>query len=192
MKPAMTQSPSDEAKPRPKSAKKPAKPAPAARPRVGGARAIADLMPEIGGAAFRRFGFVQSSIVTRWAEIAGARHASLSMPESIRFPAGKKSDGTLNLIVASGHAPIIQHVIPELMERVNRFFGYTAVAKVAIRHGDVRPQEPIDRPPPRMLRPVPHEVGEGLRDIGDPELRAVLEAMAGGLGGPIAPPPRIS
>lgn len=187
----MTQSPSNDDKIAPKPRKKPAKPAPAERPRFGGARAIADLMPEIGGAAFRRFGFIQSSIVTRWAEIAGARHASLSMPESIRFPAGKKSDGTLNLIVAGAHAPIIQHVIPELMERVNRFFGYTAVARIAIRQGEVRPQEPVDRPPPRMLRPVPHEIGEGLRDIGDPELRAVLEAMAGGLDGPVAPP-RIS
>jgi hypothetical protein len=188
MKPAMTQSPSGDAKPAKKSAKKPA---PVERPRVGGVRAIADLMPEIGGAAFRRFGFIQSSIVTRWAEIAGARHAALSTPESIRFPAGKKSDGTLQLIVASGHAPIIQHVIPELMARVNRFFGYNAVAKIAIRHGEVQRQEPVDRPPPRMLRPLPNDVGEGLRDIGDPELRAVLEAMAGGLGTPVAPP-RIS
>lgn len=184
----MTQSPSNDAKPPKKRA---AKPAPAERPRVGAARAIADLMPEIGGAAFRRFGFIQSSIVTRWAEIAGARHASLSAPESIRFPAGKKSDGTLQLIVASGHAPIMQHVIPELIERVNRFFGYSAVAKIAIRHGEVKPQAPVDRPPPRMLRPVPQDVGEGLRDIGDPELRAVLEAMASGLGAPLAPP-RIS
>lgn len=190
----MTQSPSSDekkpAKPRAKRAASPARVA-AERPRVGSVRAISDLMPEIGGAAFRKFGFIQSSIVTRWTEIAGARHASLSTPESIRFPVGKKSDGTLHLIVASGHAPIIQHVIPELMERVNRFFGYTAVAKITIRHGEVRREAPADRPPPRMLRPIPVEIGDGLRDIGDPELRAVLEAMAGGLDIP-AQPPRIS
>lgn len=193
MKPPMTQSPSTEesaaAKPRRKSAGK----APLAeRPRVGAVRAIADLMPEIGGAAFRKFGFIQSSIVTRWTEIAGERHAALSVPESIRFPAGRKSDGTLHLIVASAHAPILQHVIPELIERVNRFFGYNAIAKVAIRHGQVVPPPPADRPPPRMLRPVPVDIGDGLRDIGDPELRAVLEAMAGGLGNGVGAPPRIS
>lgn len=190
----MTQSPSTEenAKPRRKRA---GKNAVSERPRIGGVRAIADLMPEIGGAAFRKFGFIQSSIVTRWAEIAGARHAALSMPESIRFPVGKKADGTLHLVVASGHAPILQHVIPELIERVNRFFGYSAVAKIAIRQGQVTAAPPADRPPPRMLRPIPVEVGEGLRDIGDPELRAVLEAMASGLGSDAAPagrPPRIS
>lgn len=195
----MTQSPSaEENEPTKPRAKRAAKKAPAAeRARVGGVRAIADLMPEIGGAAFRKFGFIQSSIVTRWAEIAGERHAALSMPESIRFPVGKKAEGTLHLIVASGHAPILQHVIPELIERVNRFFGYTAVAKIAIRQGQVTVTPPADRPPPRMLRPIPVEVGDGLRDIGDPELRAVLEAMAGGLSsGGVAGgggrPPRIS
>ena len=35
------------------------------------ARAVSDLLPEAGGAAFRRFGFVQSSIVSRWREIVG-------------------------------------------------------------------------------------------------------------------------
>ncbi|MFT3964421.1 MAG: DciA family protein [Sphingobium sp.] len=188
----MTQSPSAEesapARPRRKRADKTPN---AERQRVGGVRAIADLMPEIGGAAFRKFGFIQSSIVTRWAEIAGERHAALSTPESIRFPAGRKSDGTLHLIVSGAHAPILQHVVPELIERVNRFFGYNAVARIAIRQGQIHREPPADRPPPRMLRPIPVEVGEGLRDIGDPELRAVLEAMAGGLHGG-ARPPRIS
>lgn len=187
MKRPMTQSPPADGKPKAKRAK----PEPAReRPRVGGPRAIADLMPNIGSAAFRKFGFIQSSIVSRWAEIAGARHAELSAPESIRFPQGKKSGGTLSLVVASGHAPILQHVVPDLIARVNRFFGYEAVAKIAIRQGEVHRAEPADRPPPRMLKPMTAEMGEGLREIGDPELRAVLEALASGVASS-APPPRI-
>lgn len=162
--------------------KKPRKPAAEPPERIGAPRAIADLMPRIGGAAFRRFGFVQSSIVTRWAEIVGERTARISAPESIRFPAAKKSGGTLALIVANGHQPIIQHILPEIIERVNRFFGYEAVARVAIRPGEVPSREPERRPPPANLRPIPADLGDSLRDIGDPELRAVLEAMAQGLG----------
>ena len=184
----MTQSPPAEEKRRKRAAPSPA----VERPRVNGPRAIADLMPAIGGAAFRKFGFIQSSIVTRWAEIAGERHAALSMPESIRFPVGKKAEVTLHLIVAGAHAPILQHVIPDIIERVNRFFGYNAIARIAIRHGQVQAAPSADRPPPRMLRPIPVEVGEGLRDISDPELRAVLEAMAGGLDGGGNRLPRIS
>lgn len=161
--------------------KKPRANASAPPERVGGPRAIADLMPRIGAAAFRRFGFVQSSIVTRWAEIVGERYAAISAPESIRFPAGKKSDGTLSLTVANGHGPIIQHVLPEIMERVNRFFGYPAVVRVAIRQGEIARREPERRPPPANLKPVPADLGDSLREIGDPELRAVLEAMAQGL-----------
>ncbi|WP_420143824.1 DUF721 domain-containing protein [Sphingobium sp.] len=153
----------------------------AERPRVGAPRAIADLMPDIGRAAFRKFGFVQSSIVTRWAEIVGSHYAEISVPESIRFPVGQKAGGTLQLTVMSGHAPMIQHMLPDIVERVNRFFGYGAVSKVAMRQGDVKPVRAERRPPPRNLKPIPVELGDSLRDIGDPELRAVLESLAQGL-----------
>ncbi|KKW94146.1 MULTISPECIES: DUF721 domain-containing protein [Sphingobium] len=165
------------ATPKMKSRKAPAED----RPRIGAPRQIADLMPAIGAAAFRKFGFVQSSIVTRWAEIVGAHYAAISEPESIRFPAGKKAGGTLQLTVMSGHAPMIQHVLPDIVDRVNRFFGYAAVAKVAMKQGMVSQAEPERRPPPRNLKPIPLELGDSLRDIGDPELRAVLESLAQGL-----------
>jgi hypothetical protein len=153
------------------------------RPRGGPAKPIADLMPQIGRAAFRRFGFVQSSVVTRWPEIVGERHAQVCMPESIRFPPGEKSEGILQLVVLPAHAPLIQHVIPEIVERVNRFFGYKAVARVKMRQGEVKPPKDRfaagERPKaPPSLRPIPMELGESLRDIGDPELRTVLESLA--------------
>ena len=87
-------------------------PKPYQRPRGGEARAVSDLMPEIGRAAFRRFGFVQSSVVSRWDEIVGPRYAAVSSPEAIRFPVGKKADGTLELVVEGAHATMMQHVIP--------------------------------------------------------------------------------
>jgi len=152
------------------------------RPRGGQARSISELMPEIGRTAFRRFGFIQSSVVTRWAEIVGPRHARVCSPESIRFPPGEKNDGILQLVVVPAHAPIIQHVIPEIIERVNRFFGYSAVAKVKLRQGEVKPPAAPERKAPPSLKPVPVELGDSLRDIGDPELRAVLESLARSLG----------
>ncbi|HEY6817621.1 MAG TPA: DciA family protein [Croceibacterium sp.] len=163
--------------------KKPAKPRPYERPRGGPARPVADLVPQIGRAAFRRFGFVQSSVVTRWREIVGERHAQVCMPEAIRFPPGEKSGGILQLVVVPAHAPLIQHVIPEIVERVNRFFGYKAVAKVKLRQGEVKPpRAEAPRTAPLSLKPIPLELGDSLRDIGDPELRAVLESLARSLG----------
>jgi hypothetical protein len=161
---------------------------PVERPRIGASRQIADLMPDIGRAAFRKFGFVQSSIVTRWTEIVGSHYAAITAPESIRFPVGKKAGGTLQLTVMSGHGPMVQHMLPDMIERVNRFFGYAAVAKVAMRQGEILPATAERRPPPRNLRPIPVELGDSLRGIGDPELRTVLESLAQGLANSSGPP----
>ena len=145
-------------------------------PRSGRPRAAGDLVGQVGGMAFKRFGFVQSAIVSRWAEIVGERYARVSSPESIRFPTGRKSGGVLTLLVEGAHSPLLQHLSPLIIERVNRFFGYEAVNRVVFRQGKVpvRKVEPA-RP---QLRPVPKELGEGLRQIADPELRACLEALA--------------
>lgn len=159
------------------------------RPRGGEARMISDLVPEIGRAAFRKFGFIQSSVVSRWREIVGDRLADVTQPAMIRFPAGQKAGGTLHLTISGAHAPMLQHVAPDILASVNRFFGYAAVAHVRMTHGQVTPAAPVQ--PPAMLKPVPAELGDSLRDIGDPELRTVLERMAAGLA---TPPklPRIS
>ncbi|OJY50928.1 MAG: hypothetical protein BGP17_21335 [Sphingomonas sp. 67-41] len=153
-------------------------PAPAPQ-RALRARPVSELLPDVGRATFRKFGFVQHSIVSRWVEIVGERYARVSMPESIRFPQGKREQGVLHLVVAGAHAPTMQHIAPEIVERVNRFFGYAAVARLAIRHGEVK--RPEKAAPPPSLKPLSEAMGESLRGIGDPELKAVLEALAAGV-----------
>ena len=141
----------------------------------------------VGGMAFKRFGFVQAAVVSRWPEIVGARYARVSAPESIRFPTGKKAGGTLTLLVAGAHAPLMQHLGPTIIERVNRFFGYEAVARISFRQGAVPQAAPAPRPKPER-GPVPAELGQGLRAIADPELRTVLESLAGRLAASAGPP----
>ena len=161
------------------------------------ARAAGELVADISGVAFKKFGFVQGAVVSRWAEIVGERYATVSSPESIRFPTGKKSGGTLHLMVEGAHAPLIQHLAPMIIERVNAFFGYDAVATVVFRQGRAQPKAaPIER---TGNAAIPAEMGEGLRSVSDPELRAVLESLAGKIAattgapvvdkpGPLVPP----
>ena len=153
---------------------------PETRPRGGPARRMGEMLPEIGGTAFRKFGFVQSSVVSRWREIVGAQYARVSSPESIRFPHGKRADGTLTMIVSGAHAPMMQHVAPDIVERVNRFFGYEAVAKIVMRQGTIA-RAPDTIPSRLEPAPMPVDLGDSLRTVGDPELRAVLESLARGV-----------
>ena len=152
------------------------------RPRRAG-----DLVGDIGGQSFRRFGFVQSAIVSRWAEIVGERYARVSSPESIRFPTGRKAGGALTLLVDGAHAPLIQHLTPMIVERVNRFFGYAAVNRIVFRQGKRTAAEAPRQARPE-LRPVPKDLGEGLREIADPELRACLESLAARIAATSGPP----
>ncbi|MEN3972187.1 DciA family protein [Sphingomicrobium sp. XHP0235] len=158
--------------------------------RVGGVRRAGDLVAPIAGQAFKRFGFVQSAVVERWEEIVGEKYAALSCPESIRFPSGAKRGGTLTLKVEGAQAPLFQHLAPMILDRVNDFFGAGAVTKVVFKQGRVeRPVSPVKRP---QVKPVPAELGEGLRDIPDPELRACLEALAASLDEERPAPPPIN
>ena len=155
-------------------------------PRGGRARAAGELIGDVGGHSFRRFGFVQHSIVSRWGEIVGQRYSNVSSPESIKFPAGKKAGGVLTLLVDGAHAPLIQHLTPMIIDRVNRFFGYAAINRIVFRQGkQPAPAPRLERP---QLRPVPKELGEGLREIADPELRHCLESLAAQIAASSGPP----
>jgi len=154
--------------------------------RSGRARAAGDLIGEVGGQSFRRFGFVQHSIVSRWGEIVGHRYSKVSSPESIKFPAGKKAGGVLTLLVDGAHAPLIQHLTPMIVDKVNRFFGYAAINRIVFRQG--KPPASAPRPERPQLRPVPKELGEGLREIADPELRHCLESLAAQIAASSGPP----
>ena len=156
------------------------------RRRGGDARAIAELVPDVGRAAFRRYGFVQSAVVTRWHEIVGDRYAAVSLPEAIRFPQGKREGGTLHLMVEGAHATLMQHVVTTILERVNRFFGYGAVGQVRFRQGA------IPAPMPREERAAPvrskdhvldPRLGDSLNGIADPELARVLQSLAEAVAG---------
>lgn len=143
-------------------------------------------MPKVGGAAFRRYGFTASAIVSHWAEIVGPAYARHSMPEGLSFPHGKRSGGTLKVLVTGAFAPMLRHVEPQVVERANRFFGYAAVTRLALRHGDL-PVPAAERavPQPQPLTPATRST---LRDIADPDLRASLESLAQALASTTGPP----
>jgi hypothetical protein len=87
----------------------------------------------------------------------------------------------LHLTVEGAHAVMLQHVVPTIIERVNRFFGYPAVERVTLRQGRVSARNAAATPAP-LPAPLPADLGDSLaQGSAIRSMRAVLESLARGL-----------
>lgn len=128
--------------------------------------------------ALRRQGFASAEIVARWADIAGAEIAAHSEPIKINWPRTSEGDApppepaTLVLRVEGPAAIEIQHQSAVILERVNRFFGWAAIGRIALRQAPLRrPAPPAAPPPPDPA--VAERIASGL-PIEDQDLRQAL------------------
>ncbi|HVY56403.1 MAG TPA: DciA family protein [Xanthobacteraceae bacterium] len=140
-------------------------------------RPLGDLLGRCLGDVFARQGFASRDIVTHWAEIVGSDIATYCEPLKIQWPRNPDVDtaapGTLVLRVEGPEAIEIQHLSGVILDRVNRFFGWQAVTRLALR------QAPLARRTKLRTRPVLDEdaarqVAASLTDIQDPPLREAL------------------
>jgi hypothetical protein len=101
------------------------------------AKPLSVLLQRVFGDAFAKHGFASRELVTRWAEIAGAEVAAHSEPLKIQWVRpveGQPSEpATLVLRVEGPMALEIQHASDVILDRVNRFFGWQAVGRIALR-----------------------------------------------------------
>ena len=104
--------------------------------RSKGRRPLGTLVRRAIGPSFSRRGFARAEILTRWPEIVGAGLARHAFPERLIAPRGA-AGGTLRVRVEGGFATELQHLEPEVIERINGYFGYRAVARLALVQGPV-------------------------------------------------------
>jgi hypothetical protein len=74
----------------------------------------------------------------------------------------------------------LQHLEPQLIEKINGYLGYGAIARVRLIQGPIQQaQRPAARPlPPRPLSDEEEgALAKRLAGVGDPELRAALAAL---------------
>lgn len=146
-------------------------------------------LPDIAGAllaeSFRRQGFNSSELVVRWAAIVGDDVAQYAEPLKIQWqkvPDGQKPlPGTLVLRVGGPAAIEIQHMSHVILERVNRYFGFAAIEKIAIR------QAPLRRAEPRSARAIDPQaiqnVAKSLPADAEPGLRDALARLGAAIKG---------
>ena len=125
--------------------------------------------------ALRAKGFAQAEVVTRWAHIVGPELAGSTVPISLRFPRGERVGATLVVRCESAFAPLLTHKSARVIEMVNSFFGYQAVAKIEIKQGPL-PRRPHRQP--LAKKPLSRGAAKELASlVGEGELSPVQEAV---------------
>jgi hypothetical protein len=143
-------------------------------------RPLSELLGGLLNDVVKAQGFASTEIIARWADIVGADIADHSEPIKINWPrpAGEEppEPATLVLRVEGPVAIEIQHLSAVILERVNRFFGWQAIGRLALRQAPLRRREPSVSP----AVPDPEaaaRVAEGLSEVEDEDLRHALARL---------------
>jgi hypothetical protein len=134
----------------------------------------------------KKRGAALGDILARWREIAGPMLAAESQPEKLVYAAGAGANATLEIAVSPAFALEVQHLAPLIVERINGWFGYRAVAGLRLKQRPIRPSE-SPAPPSRETRPLTAEerarLEAMLAGVADPGLRQALEKLGRSLLG---------
>ena len=143
-------------------------------------RPLSELMGSALNDALKSQGFASAEILARWGDIVGPEIAAHSEPMKITWPrpVGEQDaePATLVLRVEGPAAIEIQHLSAVILERVNRFFGWQAIGRIALRQAPLRRQEPRKAPAP----PDPaltERIAASLPEIADDDLRQALARL---------------
>lgn len=130
-------------------------------------------------------GFAIMRLLTHWDDIVGSDIAGMAQPVNVGY-SRNGFGATLTILCKGVHAPIVQTMAPQIREKVNALYGYSAISRVAITQtapaGFHEGQAAFLRAEPARAREIPPEVqtaskavSEGVEDQG---LRSALEALA--------------
>ena len=156
------------------------------------AKVVGSFVAKLTRKAFEKYGFSATALLTDWSEIVGPQLASYTAPERLKWPRGVEAYGdveagakgrpgaTLILRVDGGRALDVEYQRRQIIERINAYFGYRAVADLRIL------QAPIERvtlrqvltraQPVKPAAPLPEIAG-----IADEGLREALSRMQAGI-----------
>jgi hypothetical protein len=151
-----------------------------------GVRAVGSFLPGLTRKAFERYGFSAATLVMDWPHIAGRDLASHTAPERLKWPRhGEEGGGeapekgrqgaTLVLRVDGARALEVQYQAAQIIERINAYFGYAAVAQLRVVQAPIKVPSSVAIPPP--VRAAPPPLTQEVADIADPALRGALARL---------------
>jgi hypothetical protein len=157
--------------------------------RRGRMRPIAAELISLIGKPMGRRGFAEGGLVAHWPAVVGEEIARQTAPLKLAFPRGERREGTLTLRVAGAHATEIQHLVPQILERINGYLGYGAIARLKLEQGRLpKPRPPAMREPGPLLPEEQAALAAAVERIGDPDLRRALDGLGRAVKGLRRPP----
>ena len=137
------------------------------------AQPLATLIGRIAAKSFESRGLAAAEITAEWPAIVGEAIAACSWPERL----GR--DGTLRVCVSGPVAVELQHLEPQILERVAAYYGYRAVTRIAYVNRAARPQGPgrERRTPPKIDSESAARVESTVDSTQDSRLKSALAAL---------------
>lgn len=150
-----------------------------------GTQHLGELVARVIEPVAARRGFARADLVAIWSEIAGPMHAACTAPEKITWPRHAEGEeppaGTLFIRADGPRAIFLQHELPQIVERVNAFFGYRAVASARIVQGPVRRATPESPALPKVDAATERRIADEVAAVEDEGLRAALHRLGQGV-----------
>jgi hypothetical protein len=161
---------------------------------TSGMLAVGSFVAGLAGKAFAKYGFATAGLITDWAAIAGQELALYTRPERLKWPpagvdgedAPRRQGATLLLRVDAARGLDVQFRARQIIERINGYFGYAAIAELRILQGPIAtPTATKVRAPLRAAdaggSPPPAGEDAMLMGISDAALRAALVRLGEGV-----------
>jgi hypothetical protein len=147
--------------------------------RKGGLLSFGVDVRRLVGPLLGRNGFVHADILAHWDDILGSVLARGVYPHRLVFPKGQRENATLHVKAVSGaYAMEFSARYPEILEKINAYFGYRAVFDIRVTQGALpvagRRRIPTGKPVPETVRT---RVRQTVSTIEDDRLRDAAEEL---------------
>ncbi len=153
-------------------------------------KAIGKHFSKVAEQAYARHGVAWAGLLSDWQIIIGQPLSDICLPEKISWPRQQsetrskhqKIGGTLVMKVAYGRALEVQHTTPQIIDKINAYYGYQAISQIKIIQGDIPKPEIFQKPELRPLgRAAAARLDSEMVEIEDDNLKGALRNLAKGV-----------
>lgn len=95
-----------------------------------GLHTVGTYVSSITEPAFSRHSSELARLLAAWPDVVGERFQNFTRPLDLKFQGRERMMGTLHLAVEPAFALELQHQLPQFIDRINAYFGFSAVAQV--------------------------------------------------------------